>query len=102
MIESRDVEGRQPPTVILSNPDFATAGGTGLYWLPDGRLMYSLAESPPNQKDSNLWAVRVDPVKGGVVANRNDLLTGLVSLRAGSARRLMGNVSYIYQESFPR
>ena len=66
VIESRDVEGRQPPTVILSNPDFATAGGTGLYWLPDGRLIYSLAESPPNQKDSNLWAVRVDPVTGEV------------------------------------
>ncbi|MGB6804336.1 MAG: hypothetical protein WBE31_18880, partial [Candidatus Sulfotelmatobacter sp.] len=82
VIESRDVEGRQPPTVILSNPDFATAGGTGFYWLPDGRLIYSLAESPPNQKDSNLWALRVDPVKGEV-RGEPERLTNWAGFSAG-------------------
>jgi len=82
VIESRDVEGSQPPTVILSNPDFATAGGTGLYWLPDGRLIYSLAESPPNQQDSNLWAVRVDPVTGEV-RGEPERLTNWAGFSAG-------------------
>jgi Tol biopolymer transport system component/DNA-binding winged helix-turn-helix (wHTH) protein len=31
-----------------------------LAWSPDGRLIYSLSELPPNQNDSNLWAIRVD------------------------------------------
>jgi Tol biopolymer transport system component/DNA-binding winged helix-turn-helix (wHTH) protein len=34
--------------------------GNDVAWAPDGRLIYSLAESVPNQNDSNLWAVRVD------------------------------------------
>jgi eukaryotic-like serine/threonine-protein kinase len=63
LIESRDIEGREQSTVILSNA--ALAGrSSGLYWLPDGRLIYSLAELPPNERDSNLWTIRVDPVKG--------------------------------------
>jgi serine/threonine protein kinase len=59
LIESRDIEGRQKPTVILSNPQLR-----GFHWLPDGRLIYSMAELPPNQSDSNLWTVKVDPDKG--------------------------------------
>lgn len=31
-----------------------------LAWSPDGRLIYSLAEPPPNQNDSNLWTIKVD------------------------------------------
>jgi Tol biopolymer transport system component len=59
LIESRDIEGRQKPTVILSNPELR-----GFHWLPDGRLIYSMAELPPNQSDFNLWTVKVDPDKG--------------------------------------
>ncbi len=31
-----------------------------LVWALDGRLIYSLGEPPPNQNDSNLWAIKVD------------------------------------------
>jgi Tol biopolymer transport system component len=62
-IESRDIEGKQQPTVIVSNPLVAAQD---LYWMADGRLIYSLPEPPPNQNDSNIWAIRVDPVKGAV------------------------------------
>lgn len=34
--------------------------GDALAWAPDGRLIYSLADPPPNQSGSNLWAVRLD------------------------------------------
>ena len=43
---------------VLSNPRLRSA----LAWTPDGRLIYSLSELPPNsQNDTNLWAIRVDP-----------------------------------------
>ena len=64
LIESRDIEGRQQPTVILSSAQLA--GGDGLCWLPDGRLIYSMTELPPNQNDSNLWSINIDPATGKV------------------------------------
>src|SRR6267154_1810065 len=33
---------------------------SALAWAGDGRLIYSLSELPPNQNDSNLWAIKVD------------------------------------------
>jgi serine/threonine protein kinase len=67
VLESQDVEGKEQPTVILSNRELKTLDEvTGLCWLPDGRMIYALPELPPNQTDSNLWALKVDPVKGQV------------------------------------
>ena len=36
----------------------------GFWWAPDGRFIFSLAEPSPNQNDSNLWEVRLDPKTG--------------------------------------
>jgi Tol biopolymer transport system component/DNA-binding winged helix-turn-helix (wHTH) protein len=36
-------------------------GGAALGWMPDGRLIYPLREPRPNQQDTNLWWVRLDP-----------------------------------------
>jgi serine/threonine protein kinase len=89
LIESRDVEGRQHPTVILSN---VTLNMTGLRWLPDGRLIYSLTEEPPNQRDSNLWVVKVDPAKGVVrgdperLTNWSGFATSWISVTADGKR----------------
>jgi Tol biopolymer transport system component/DNA-binding winged helix-turn-helix (wHTH) protein len=53
----RDLGG-QYLSRVLSSPRLRSA----LAWTPDGRLIYSLSELPPNsQNDTNLWAVRVDP-----------------------------------------
>ncbi|HKV61314.1 MAG TPA: winged helix-turn-helix domain-containing protein [Candidatus Acidoferrum sp.] len=52
----RDIAGGDLSRV-LSSPRLRSA----LAWTPDGRLIYSLSELPPNsQNDTNLWAVRVD------------------------------------------
>jgi Tol biopolymer transport system component len=85
LIESRDIEGREQPNVIFSNRDLMLdgAGGPALCWLPDGRLIYSLAESPPNQADSNLWALKVDPVKGEV-RGQPERVTNWAGFRAGA------------------
>ena len=42
--------------IVLSTDRLRSA----LAWAHDGRLIYSLAEPPPNQNDTNLWAIRVD------------------------------------------
>ena len=42
--------------VLLSDPRL----GSALAWAPGGRLIYSLAELPPNENDSNLWWVQLD------------------------------------------
>jgi Tol biopolymer transport system component/tRNA A-37 threonylcarbamoyl transferase component Bud32 len=33
-------------------------------WLPDGRAVFGLTDPPPNQRDMNLWSLRVDPRSG--------------------------------------
>jgi Tol biopolymer transport system component len=65
-IETQDSEGKQQPKVVLSKHGFVgnQTSETGLCWLRDGRLVYALAELPPNQNDSNLWTIRVDPASG--------------------------------------
>jgi Tol biopolymer transport system component/DNA-binding winged helix-turn-helix (wHTH) protein len=54
-VESCDLKGTKCVTV-LSDPEMID------FWLgQDGRLIYSRSEPPPNQKDSNLWEIRIDP-----------------------------------------
>ena len=61
-VETRDLTGG-PPTVLLTNPrlhDF--------YWLPDGRVVYSMGEGRLTAlDDSNLWEVRVNAATGAPV-----------------------------------
>src|SRR5437867_8123567 len=57
-IESRDLKG-DPANVILS--DLRLTGGC---LLPDGRIIYSMAEPPPNDNDANLWEIRIDTRTG--------------------------------------
>jgi eukaryotic-like serine/threonine-protein kinase len=57
-IESGDLRGDSVNT-ILSDPrliDFR--------WLPDSRIIYSLAEPDPNRDSCNFWAMAVDPRSG--------------------------------------
>lgn len=42
--------------VLLSDPRL----GSALAWGAGGRLIYSMAELPPNENDSNLWWVQLD------------------------------------------
>jgi Tol biopolymer transport system component/DNA-binding winged helix-turn-helix (wHTH) protein len=54
-IEVRDLSGGKSE-VLLSDARL----GSALAWAPGGRLIYALAELPPNQNDSNLWWVQLD------------------------------------------
>jgi len=61
-IETRDLAGG-PPTVLLTSPvlhDF--------YWLPDGRVVYSLGEGRAIASDNcNLWEVRLNTATGSPI-----------------------------------
>jgi serine/threonine protein kinase/Tol biopolymer transport system component len=61
-IENRDLQGGSPVS-ILTDLKLCSIP-QGLWWAPDGRLVFSLAESSPNSNDSNLWQVRLDPRTG--------------------------------------
>ena len=47
-----------------------------LVWTPDGRLIYSYAELPPNPNDANLWAVRLDPQGYQIMGQPQRLTSG--------------------------
>jgi Tol biopolymer transport system component/DNA-binding winged helix-turn-helix (wHTH) protein len=49
------------PTGQVSNLMSLQGLGMPLAWTPDNRLVYSLQEPSPNQNDSNLWVVSLDP-----------------------------------------
>jgi serine/threonine protein kinase len=61
-IETCDLAGGAR-TVVLSDPRLEhNDGSTGIAWLADGRVTYSLLS--PNGSDSDLWAIRADPGTG--------------------------------------
>jgi Tol biopolymer transport system component len=64
-IETCNLDGGQR-TVVLSDPRLGkTANGfSDVTWLADGRVLFSLPEPPPNEKDFNIWAIEVDPSNG--------------------------------------
>ena len=63
--------------------------GPALAWTSDGRIIYVAGEPPPNQSDSNLWAVRVNPrtmrPEGAPerLTNGNGLIAGISSSADG-------------------
>ena len=62
-LESCDLAGR---TRLALRPDRGAPHSPlhGPAWLPDGRVVFGLTDPPPNQRDMNLWSLRVDPRSG--------------------------------------
>lgn len=50
--------------------------GETVAWTANGRLIYSLTEPPPNQRDSNLWVQQVDARAGRLVGEAKRLTSG--------------------------
>ena len=61
-LEERDLLGG-PAVVVLTGANLCE-NPQGIWWAPDGRLIFSLAEASPNANDSNLWQVKLDPQTG--------------------------------------
>jgi Tol biopolymer transport system component len=60
VVEDRDLEGTAPVKVLTGVGDRIN----DYLWLADGRLVYSMAESTPNQNTCNLWELMVDERTG--------------------------------------
>jgi Tol biopolymer transport system component/DNA-binding winged helix-turn-helix (wHTH) protein len=61
-IEFVDVRNRQVSRLLqLNSTGWFAAVDVPLVWTPDQHLIYTLAEPPPRQLDSNLWSVGLDP-----------------------------------------
>jgi DNA-binding winged helix-turn-helix (wHTH) protein/Tol biopolymer transport system component len=76
-VESCDLKGTQPG-VLLSDPALID-----FWWGPEGRLIYSRSEPQPNEKDSNLWEIRIDP---------------RTAKRSGEPRRLTNWADFSFQD----
>ena len=49
---------------------------SGMAWLADGRLAFSVSEPPPAQGDSNVWAMQMDPKSGLASGERVRITNG--------------------------
>jgi Tol biopolymer transport system component/DNA-binding winged helix-turn-helix (wHTH) protein len=76
-VESCDLNGTQP-SVLLSDPALID-----FWWGPEGRLIYSRSEPQPNEKNSNLWDIRIDP---------------RTAKRAGEPRRITNWADFSFQD----
>ena len=78
--------------VILSEPGLGLPfKWTALGWMPEGRLIYSLREPLPNQRDSNLWWMRLDsqtarPISSATRITSGRLLATRLSLSSDGKR----------------
>jgi len=62
-VDSCDLRGQC--STVLSDPRLQLdMDQSDLEWLPDGRVIFSLNEPAPNEYDSNLWSLEVDPDTG--------------------------------------
>jgi len=59
-IETVDLTGRPPRIVVQRQDLIQEQGDTSLGWMPDGRLIYGVAELPPKEPGTTLWTVRVN------------------------------------------
>jgi eukaryotic-like serine/threonine-protein kinase len=81
-LEDRDLEAG--PAVVLLTGANLCQHPQGIWWAPDGRLIFSLAEPSPSENDSNLWAVRLDP-RTGRPENKPARITNWVGFSFASA-----------------
>ncbi|MGC2108502.1 MAG: protein kinase [Candidatus Korobacteraceae bacterium] len=81
-VDSCDVQGHCLP--ILSEPRLLLEGYlSDVLWLADGRVVFALRELPPNEQDSNLWALQVDP-KSGTPQGKPKRLTNWMGSQQGA------------------
>src|SRR5262249_43962433 len=66
VIETADLLGSAPRPVVDDQHLVQESGDPAMGWAPDGRFVYGLADWPPREPGTTLWAVAVDPDTGEV------------------------------------
>jgi eukaryotic-like serine/threonine-protein kinase len=73
--ESKEIIEAVPLTGGNTNTVLSLPGLRSFCWSSDGRIIYSLEEAPPDDKDTNLWEVRVDPTGAKASAGSQRITT---------------------------
>ncbi len=71
LIESCDESGSQRVVAESDNRRMED-----LTWLQDGRVLFNLAEPPPNERYQNIWSIEVDPDSGRPHGDRVQITSG--------------------------
>ena len=75
--------------------------GAEFRWIPDGRIIYTRPEAAPNNRDANLWAVKVDP-KTGMPQSRPRQITSLPGFGMGNLSASSDGKKLTFQKSSQR
>jgi DNA-binding winged helix-turn-helix (wHTH) protein/Tol biopolymer transport system component len=70
-LESYDLKSGKTQTILS---DYRLQEGVA--WTRDGRLLFSLSEEPPNQVESNVWALHIDSRTGEPVGKAERITSG--------------------------
>lgn len=70
-LETYDLKSQKTDTILS---DYRLQDG--VTWTQDGRLLFSLAEEPPNQVESNIWALHIDSHTGRPVGKPERITSG--------------------------
>ncbi len=62
-IETCGLDGGQRTAVLSDNSLLKRIAGN-VAWLADGRVLFTVEELPPNERNGNIWAIDVDPDTG--------------------------------------
>ena len=85
-----------PPVVAVRDTQ-----GDDFSWSPDGRIVYTRSEPAPNNNDTNLWALKVDP-KTGRPQSKQQQMTNLAGFQMTSISLSSDGKKMIVQKrSFP-
>lgn len=72
LIESCDENGSQRVVAESGNRHIEN-----LTWLRDGRVLFSMADPPPNEHSTNIWSIEVDPNTGRPHGPRVQITSGI-------------------------
>jgi serine/threonine protein kinase/dipeptidyl aminopeptidase/acylaminoacyl peptidase len=64
VLESRDLQGGPPTTILSSGPWWQKGGLRNFLWLPGGRVIYILGDNDLNGFSCNYWEILVDERTG--------------------------------------
>jgi serine/threonine protein kinase len=81
MIGTCDIDSGKQVSVYADNRLITNSSSSDVAWLADGRVIFSLAELPPKEQESNIWAIDVDQIAGSAISkpSRVTSLTGLAT-----------------------
>jgi len=74
VIETCDLQGSRA-LVLASVPRSRSDGATEVWWLPDGRILYTLPD-PLSYSDYDIWSVAADPLSGKPLGPPSRLTNG--------------------------